>query len=83
VLFLVNMVWSWRRGRIAEENPWSATTMEWMPGEFWVGASDDGPGGMDCASNGKKQAFRGPCDYAQNEAGIEFVPQWVEFEKAE
>jgi len=29
LLFLVNLIWSARRGRLAETNPWRATTMEW------------------------------------------------------
>lgn len=31
LLFLINLFWSARRGRIAEPNPWQATTMEWAP----------------------------------------------------
>jgi len=27
--FLVNVLWSWRRGRVAEANPWRAGTLEW------------------------------------------------------
>ncbi len=27
--FLVNVVWSWRRGRVADANPWRAGTLEW------------------------------------------------------
>lgn len=29
VLFLINLVWSWAKGRRASENPWEATTLEW------------------------------------------------------
>ena len=31
ILFLVNLFWSWRRGREAGNNPWEATTLEWAP----------------------------------------------------
>ncbi len=31
LLFLVNLVWSARRGQPAGENPWQATTLEWGP----------------------------------------------------
>jgi cytochrome c oxidase subunit 1 len=31
VIFLVNLVWSWRRGRPAPHDPWRATTLEWAP----------------------------------------------------
>lgn len=29
LLFLVNLIWSLRRGEAATENPWQATTLEW------------------------------------------------------
>ncbi|MBI3683098.1 MAG: cbb3-type cytochrome c oxidase subunit I [Acidobacteria bacterium] len=28
-IFIVNLIWSWRRGAKAPENPWNATTLEW------------------------------------------------------
>ncbi|HVX57136.1 MAG TPA: cbb3-type cytochrome c oxidase subunit I, partial [Candidatus Saccharimonadales bacterium] len=31
LLFLINLVWSARRGQAAGENPWKATTLEWVP----------------------------------------------------
>jgi cytochrome c oxidase subunit 1 len=31
LLFLVNLVWSARRGVPAGDNPWHATTLEWQP----------------------------------------------------
>lgn len=31
LLFLFNLVWSARHGRVAGTNPWQATTMEWAP----------------------------------------------------
>ena len=31
LLFIVNLFWSWRRGRAAGSNPWQATTLEWAP----------------------------------------------------
>jgi cytochrome c oxidase subunit 1 len=31
LLFLINLAWSARRGRLAGTNPWQATTLEWMP----------------------------------------------------
>jgi cytochrome c oxidase subunit 1 len=83
MLFLVNLVVSWRKGRMAEENPWEAMTMEWMPGAFWMRSETVGSGEGQSASNQKIRAFRGPCDYAQSEAGVEFKAQWVEFKKPE
>jgi cytochrome c oxidase subunit 1 len=29
LIFLVNLVWSLRRGKTTEANPWRATTLEW------------------------------------------------------
>ncbi|GIU98820.1 MAG: hypothetical protein KatS3mg014_0436 [Actinomycetota bacterium] len=29
LIALGNLVWSWARGRVAEANPWRATTLEW------------------------------------------------------
>ena len=29
ILFVVNLVWSWWKGRPAGDNPWNATTLEW------------------------------------------------------
>jgi cytochrome c oxidase subunit 1 len=31
ILFLVNLLWSLRRGARAGDNPWKATTLEWSP----------------------------------------------------
>jgi cytochrome c oxidase subunit I len=31
LIFLVNLVWSLRRGAVAGDNPWHATTLEWCP----------------------------------------------------
>ena len=83
LLFLINVVVSWRKGRAADENPWEATTMEWRPGAFWAPQTGDVPGGTASASNQQIETFRGPCDYGEQEAGVEFVPQWVEYGKAE
>jgi cytochrome c oxidase subunit 1 len=29
LIFAVNLVWAWKRGRIAGNNPWGAATLEW------------------------------------------------------
>jgi cytochrome c oxidase subunit 1 len=29
LVFAINLVWSWKRGRIAGNNPWGAATLEW------------------------------------------------------
>jgi cytochrome c oxidase subunit 1 len=30
ILFIVNLFWSWKRGRVAAANAWEATTLEWQ-----------------------------------------------------
>ena len=30
LIFLYNMIWSWRKGPIAPANPWHAHTLEWQ-----------------------------------------------------
>ncbi len=81
VLFLVNVVVSWRSGEGAGENPWEATTLEWMPGVInpEMGASLRSAR----ASNQKITVSRGPCWYSMNGAGEEFVTQWAAEEKPE
>jgi cytochrome c oxidase subunit 1 len=75
-LFLANLAWSWHRGRPADENPWRATTMEWMPHEL-----KNSKGALS-ASN-RVMAARGPCCYADNNSGAECKPQWAPESKAE
>ncbi len=83
ILFLVNLATSWFHGGRARENPWDATTMEWMPAAFWAVPHEHPSDEPDCASNPQIRAFRGPSTFAQNESELDFVPQWVEFGKAE
>ncbi|PSW22176.1 cytochrome c oxidase subunit I [Photobacterium sanctipauli] len=30
LLFLFNLFWSWKRGKVADGNPWKATSLEWQ-----------------------------------------------------
>ncbi|PSW16541.1 cytochrome c oxidase subunit I [Photobacterium rosenbergii] len=30
ILFLVNLFWSWKLGKVADSNPWKATSLEWF-----------------------------------------------------
>lgn len=83
LLFLWNLVSSWRTGQWADGNPWQATTMEWRPGAFSVSPNGDVPNGAACASNQQIRTFRRPCQYAQLEDVAEFAPQWVELDRAE
>jgi len=34
MVFLFNLVWSYFKGRVAERNPWQATTLEWQTPEM-------------------------------------------------
>jgi cytochrome c oxidase subunit 1 len=43
VVFLFNLVWSYFKGRIAERNPWQATTLEWQTPEMPPGHGNWGP----------------------------------------
>jgi cytochrome c oxidase subunit 1 len=76
LLFLVNLVRSLRGPRLAETNPWGATTLE------WIGIENG-----QLEENGVVQVFRGPCEY--NNAGgtcdfnAGFLPQWAQGPKAE
>ena len=71
VLFLVNVGLSWRRGELAGDNPWKATTLEWMPaGNASVGPAD--------ASQGEILVYRGPCCYEDvHAAEAGFAAQWA------
>ena len=69
VLFLVNVVRSLRRGALAGENPWQATTLEWLPAS--VG---------DVAIAQQNRVFRRPCEYVEQQGRAIAVPQWAESE---
>jgi cytochrome c oxidase subunit 1 len=36
LLFLINLILSWKHGRVAPQNPWDATTLEWAPAEWFA-----------------------------------------------
>jgi cytochrome c oxidase subunit 1 len=71
--FLVNLVRSFHRGKLATENPWQATTTEWKPGLFL----DEHP------SDEAIVVFRGPCFYRDGNNAATFHPQWVSDSTAE
>ena len=64
LIFLYNLIRSWRSGEVARANPWSATTLEWHPGLC--------PGSRHASSDGKIRVFRAPCEYGVGA----FFPQW-------
>ena len=65
MLFVANLIWSVRRGRIAGENPWEATTMEWDPAM------------LKPRSATSVEAFRGPSWYEYLGTTERAVPQWL------
>ncbi len=83
LLFLYNLVHSWRSGEVATENPWDATTLEWMPSSLFVHQQASAPGGMPRASNEKFSVNCGPCHYSQGQGPEDSKPQWAAETKAE
>jgi len=72
LLFLINLLVSFRSGKLAPPNPWSATTLEWAPT-----ISDED------ASKSQIVVRRGPCDYFHNKSGIGLKTQWATDENPE
>lgn len=83
LIFLFNLLRSWHRGLPAQENPWSATTMEWMPRMFWIDSREDLALARQSASNQQISTYCGPCIYDLQDTDLVFSPQWVEPHKAE
>jgi len=63
LLFLVNLAITLRRGKLAPENPWSATTLEWSPS-------------LGTASDLQTVVHRAPCEYFHSDSGDSFKTQW-------
>jgi len=80
LLFLTNVVWSWRKGAVSPENPWGATTLEWRPRNI---EADE----LSTASNAQITVYRGPCWYSEADyrsvVDEDFTPQWAGETKAE
>ncbi len=66
LLFLINLVWSWRKGAKAPENPWKATTLEWaLPS----------PPPIHNFGHESPEVVRGPCDFSVPGAPSDFLMQ--------
>jgi cytochrome c oxidase subunit 1 len=66
--FLVNFVWSLRRGEVAGDNPWEATTIEWSaPSPPPHGNFEHVP-----------VARRGPYEYSVPGSSRDYQPQSAE-----
>lgn len=67
ILFLFNLVWSLKRGKVADSNPWRATTLEWQT-----------PNTPPVHGNWGKnipQVHRWAYDYSVPGAAEDFIPQ--------
>ena len=64
--FLVNLVWSFKRGHRAERNPWLANTLE------WVAPSPPGHGNFEAIP----EVHRGPYEYSLPNAEKDWLGQW-------
>jgi cytochrome c oxidase subunit 1 len=72
ILFLANLLWSLFRGRVASDNPWEATTLEWAhPGCGGVSASRE----SFSASQPQFEVRRGPYEYGLRPDGSDFIMQ--------
>ena len=65
ILLLINVFWSIFRGKVAEQNPWQATTLEWhAPTPVPHGNFDAIP-----------QVYHGPYEYSVPDAEADWIPQ--------
>ncbi|WP_148254091.1 cytochrome c oxidase subunit I [Aidingimonas lacisalsi] len=69
VLFLINLVWSYYRGRDAGPNPWRATTLEWQ--------TEHTPPRHGNFGESLPLVYRWPYDYSVPGASEDFIPQNV------
>jgi cytochrome c oxidase subunit 1 len=63
--FLVNLALSWKRGAVADQNPWHATTLEWQA------ASPPPPGNFAAPP----RVLRGAYEYSVDGAARDFITQ--------
>ena len=68
LIFLFNLARSFRSGPLAQQNPWTATTLEWAPEPF---------------GNFKNAAHCEPCHYLSHPVESLFQPQWDSVPKPE
>jgi cytochrome c oxidase subunit 1 len=66
--FLINLVYSIRRGTLAADNPWGATTLEWHP----VLCHPE-----TLSPDETIAVYRAPCEYQEGKNEATFTPQWV------
>jgi cytochrome c oxidase subunit 1 len=66
LIFLVNLVWSWAKGRKASENPWEATSLEW---------TIPSPPPHDNFAGIEPEVHRGPYEYSVPGASKDYLMQ--------
>src|SRR5262245_21664897 len=66
LIFLVNLVWSWIKGKKATENPWEATSLEW---------TIPSPPPHDNFAGIEPEVHRGPYEYSVPGASKDFLMQ--------
>jgi cytochrome c oxidase subunit 1 len=66
LLFLINLVWSWIKGKKATENPWEATTLEWII---------PSPPPHDNFAGIEPEVHRGPYEYSVPGASKDYLMQ--------
>jgi cytochrome c oxidase subunit 1 len=66
VLFVVNLIWSWVKGERASENPWEATSLEWIV---------PSPPPHDNFGGYEPEVHRGPYEYSVPGASKDYLMQ--------
>jgi cytochrome c oxidase subunit 1 len=66
LIFVVNLVWSWVKGRKASENPWEATSLEW---------TISSPPPHDNFAGIEPEVHRGPYEYGVPGASKDYLMQ--------
>ena len=67
LVFIFNFIHSWRRGEVAQRNPWRANTLEWQTPEM--------PPPHDNWGRHAPKVYRWPYDYSVPGAPRDFIPQ--------
>jgi cytochrome c oxidase subunit 1 len=66
LIFLINLVWSWIKGKKASENPWEATSLEWII---------PSPPPHDNFAGVEPEVHRGPYEYSVPGASKDYLMQ--------
>ena len=74
ILFVINLLWSLRKGRKAGDNPWQANTLEWS-------APSPPPHGN--FGSRLPAVYRGPYEYSSPDSEEDWLPQDRKPERAE